>query len=115
VSARTATNAPRIATPPMTSGDSAAIKPRKISTSSTKSTGSEKISARVMSSSVCVLACSPKATTPPTSVSRPAARRSGAISSYAAILLSAPPSYSCTAAYVARRSLLINAGVRAST
>lgn len=96
--------------PPMTSGDSAAMSPRKISTSSTNRIGSEKISARVMSCSVWVLAWSVKATTPPTRVVRPGAARAGSTRWYAASLPSSSMARRYTAAYVARRSLLTSAG-----
>jgi hypothetical protein len=70
-----------------------------------RSTGNEKISARVTSFSVWLLACWPNATAPPNSVVSPSAPRSALIARYAAIFASASESVSSTVAYVACRSV----------
>ena len=77
VSSRVTTNAPRIATAPITSGHAAATRLPKMTRSSTSSTGMDSSSARWTSAALRLLASSRNGRTPPRSVRTPAPATSG--------------------------------------
>lgn len=96
VISRSAVNAPKIASPPTSSGMPAAASAPNTTTSSTSSSGIDRLSARAMSRATWVLASRPTATSPPTRVVRPGAASSSSIcaSAFSRASPSAPASSS---------------------
>ncbi len=109
VKARSAVNAPRIAVIPIASGRLAAATLPKITTSSTISTGIERVSARAMSSLIRSVMSRLRVVMPPMDVCRPGAASRSSIASSPSVRWSSSPRNPSTA-YVERRSALTSCG-----